>query len=309
MERFVEGAVREAGSILRQPRRDRGRRVDRAALARDAASGHRTCGIRRGMRAMPSTRSRPRSTGRDCRTWRRRWAGRCVTASTTVGERVHAFSHLSHLYPDGSSIYATYVFRRAADPDETLERWRRLKAAASEAIVAGGGTISHQHGVGRDHAPYLAGREGRARDGGAGRRRSPVRPGRDHEPGRPARGPPVTRRHRPRARRRDAERSRPRLRSARHHRRARPRSRSSRTSRPQPGWAEQDAGDLVASDRRRLLGALGRRQRRPRRRRGADRHDAAEHDRRDRRGRPSAPTGDRLARPAPDGRACPRSAG
>jgi alkyldihydroxyacetonephosphate synthase len=31
-----------------------------------------------------------------------------------------------------------------------------LKAAASRAIVDGGGTISHQHGVGRDHAPYLA---------------------------------------------------------------------------------------------------------------------------------------------------------
>ena len=32
--------------------------------------------------------------------------------------------------------------------------------AASDAIVAGGGTISHQHGVGRDHAPYLAAEKG-----------------------------------------------------------------------------------------------------------------------------------------------------
>jgi alkyldihydroxyacetonephosphate synthase len=71
------------------------------------------------------------------------------------GERVHAFSHLSHVYPTGSSLYTTFVFRRAADPDETLERWRRLKAAASGAIVAGGGTISHQHGVGTDHRSYL----------------------------------------------------------------------------------------------------------------------------------------------------------
>jgi alkyldihydroxyacetonephosphate synthase len=35
-----------------------------------------------------------------------------------------------------------------------------MKAAASAAIVAGGGTISHQHGVGRDHAPYLAAEKG-----------------------------------------------------------------------------------------------------------------------------------------------------
>ena len=76
------------------------------------------------------------------------------------GERVRVFSHLSHLYPSGSSLYVTCVFRLATDPDATLDRWRRLKAAASEAIVAGGGTISHQHGVGRDHAPYLSAEKG-----------------------------------------------------------------------------------------------------------------------------------------------------
>jgi alkyldihydroxyacetonephosphate synthase len=71
------------------------------------------------------------------------------------GEPVHAFSHCSHVYPSGSSLYATFLFRRAAEPDETLRRWTILKGAASRAIVDGGGTISHQHGVGRDHAPYL----------------------------------------------------------------------------------------------------------------------------------------------------------
>ena len=78
----------------------------------------------------------------------------------TDGERVHAFSHLSHVYPSGSSLYTTYLFRLSADPDRTLDRWTRLKAAASAAIVAGGGTISHQHGVGRDHAPYLTAEKG-----------------------------------------------------------------------------------------------------------------------------------------------------
>jgi alkyldihydroxyacetonephosphate synthase len=75
-------------------------------------------------------------------------------------ERVHAFSHLSHVYPSGSSLYSTYVFRRAADPDESMDRWRRLKRVASEIIVAHGGTISHQHGVGVDHAPYLQAEKG-----------------------------------------------------------------------------------------------------------------------------------------------------
>lgn len=78
----------------------------------------------------------------------------------TIGERVHVFTHLSHLYPYGSSIYTTYLYRIASDPDETLRRWQVLKEAASLAIVAHDGTISHQHGVGVDHLPYLAGEKG-----------------------------------------------------------------------------------------------------------------------------------------------------
>lgn len=81
-------------------------------------------------------------------------------ALARFGERGHIFTHLSHLYPHGASVYTTYLFRLAADPDETLARWRAMKAAASEAIVAGGGTISHQHGVGLDHANYLPAEKG-----------------------------------------------------------------------------------------------------------------------------------------------------
>lgn len=75
-------------------------------------------------------------------------------------EKVLAFTHLSHLYAQGSSIYTTYVFRVGRDYAETLARWEKLKLAASEAVVRMGGTISHQHGVGRDHAPYLPAEKG-----------------------------------------------------------------------------------------------------------------------------------------------------
>jgi len=155
MERFVEGAVREAGSILRR----------HGGIAVGGSIGRRWLATRF---AAPDLRDTAWDAGYALDTvetavdWTRlpdlaASLGRALRHGLDDrGERVHAFSHLSHLYPDGSSIYATYVFRRAADPDETLDRWRRLKAAASEAIVAGGGTISHQHGVGRDHLPYLA---------------------------------------------------------------------------------------------------------------------------------------------------------
>jgi alkyldihydroxyacetonephosphate synthase len=75
-------------------------------------------------------------------------------------EKVHVFTHYSHLYPHGTSIYTTYLFRLAQDLQVNLERWRAMKSAASRAIVAHGGTISHQHGVGEDHAPYLAAEKG-----------------------------------------------------------------------------------------------------------------------------------------------------
>ena len=71
------------------------------------------------------------------------------------GESVHVFTHLSHVYGQGCSIYTTYVFRCAGSYEATHERWARLKQAASQVIVNNRGTISHQHGVGKDHAPYL----------------------------------------------------------------------------------------------------------------------------------------------------------
>lgn len=70
-------------------------------------------------------------------------------------ERTHVFTHLSHFYGQGCSIYTTYVFRVGDNYERTLQRWQELKHSTSELIVNNGGTISHQHGVGKDHAPYL----------------------------------------------------------------------------------------------------------------------------------------------------------
>jgi len=82
------------------------------------------------------------------------------TAVANEGEKIHVFTHLSHVYPTGASIYTTFLFRLDADPDVVLARWEKLKAAASTAVVANQGTISHQHGVGTDHAPYLPAEKG-----------------------------------------------------------------------------------------------------------------------------------------------------
>ena len=76
------------------------------------------------------------------------------------GEQVHVYTHLSHVYGQGSSIYTTYLFRLGDCYGQAMDRWHKLKSAGAEQIVASGGTISHQHGVGRDHRDYLIAEKG-----------------------------------------------------------------------------------------------------------------------------------------------------
>jgi alkyldihydroxyacetonephosphate synthase len=61
--------------------------------------------------------------------------------------------HVSHVYPTGASLYFTVVCAQAGDP---VAQWRAAKDAASAAILATGGTITHHHAVGTDHAAALA---------------------------------------------------------------------------------------------------------------------------------------------------------
>lgn len=79
-------------------------------------------------------------------------------AFAQFGVKVRAGTHLSHVYSQGSSVYSTFIWPTAAGGFEpNLELWLSYKSAVSRAILAHGGTISHQHGVGRDHAAFLVG--------------------------------------------------------------------------------------------------------------------------------------------------------
>jgi alkyldihydroxyacetonephosphate synthase len=59
---------------------------------------------------------------------------------------------LTHIYPDGAAPYFTVIApgRRGSE----LAQWAEIKAAASDALLAAGGTITHHHAVGRDHRPW-----------------------------------------------------------------------------------------------------------------------------------------------------------
>jgi alkyldihydroxyacetonephosphate synthase len=58
----------------------------------------------------------------------------------------------THVYPDGPAPYFTVL--APAKRGGEVEQWDEIKAAASDAVIAAGGTITHHHAVGRDHRPW-----------------------------------------------------------------------------------------------------------------------------------------------------------
>jgi alkyldihydroxyacetonephosphate synthase len=68
------------------------------------------------------------------------------------GGEGRVFCRFTHVYPDGPAPYFTVL--APARRGEEVEQWSQIKRAASEAIIAGGGTITHHHAVGRDHRPW-----------------------------------------------------------------------------------------------------------------------------------------------------------
>ena len=68
-----------------------------------------------------------------------------------LGGRASVTCRFTHVYPDGPAPYFTVMTPGARGSE--LEQWDEIKAAASEAIIRGGGSITHHHAVGRDHRP------------------------------------------------------------------------------------------------------------------------------------------------------------
>jgi alkyldihydroxyacetonephosphate synthase len=58
----------------------------------------------------------------------------------------------THIYPDGPAPY--FSFHALGEHGRLAEQWRTIKTAASDALIAAGGTITHHHAVGREHRPW-----------------------------------------------------------------------------------------------------------------------------------------------------------
>jgi alkyldihydroxyacetonephosphate synthase len=72
---------------------------------------------------------------------------------TGLGSPPVILCHVSHVYASGASLYFTVGCAQLDDP---VAQWRAAKAAAGDAIIAAGGSITHHHGVGTDHRQWYA---------------------------------------------------------------------------------------------------------------------------------------------------------
>jgi alkyldihydroxyacetonephosphate synthase len=75
------------------------------------------------------------------------------TALAGRGTPPAVMGHVSHLYPSGASLYYTFLARQEQGAE--IEQWREAKKAATDAILAHGGTLTHHHGVGMDHREWM----------------------------------------------------------------------------------------------------------------------------------------------------------
>ena len=95
-------------------------------------------------------------------TWRRLPAVHAaVRAALTESLRAAGGSplvltHVSHLYRTGASLYVTVIDRQWEGQLAAVGQWQAAKRAATDALLDAGGTLTHHHAVGVDHAPWLA---------------------------------------------------------------------------------------------------------------------------------------------------------
>ena len=69
-----------------------------------------------------------------------------------TGHEGQVTCRFTHVYPDGPAPY--FTFHAAGRHGKLAEQWHAIKSAGLDAVIAGGGTVTHHHAVGRDHRPW-----------------------------------------------------------------------------------------------------------------------------------------------------------
>ena len=72
-----------------------------------------------------------------------------------LGKQGFLMCHLSHSYHVGACLYFTFAFEADPDADAADREYATIKTAIQQAFIDHGGTLSHHHGVGMEHAPWM----------------------------------------------------------------------------------------------------------------------------------------------------------
>lgn len=104
-------------------------------------------------------RSVMRDTVESCITWDRYMAFQASVKERTLkairevtGRDGTCTVRFTHIYPDGPAPYFTW--HALGDKSKLVEQFWAIKAAASQAMIDAGGTITHHHSLGRDHREW-----------------------------------------------------------------------------------------------------------------------------------------------------------
>jgi len=80
---------------------------------------------------------------------------RAREAFDEIGVRGYIMCHLAHSYHSGACLYFTFAFR-PSDETRALEKYDMVKGAIQQGFIDLGGTLSHHHAVGVEHAAWLS---------------------------------------------------------------------------------------------------------------------------------------------------------
>lgn len=75
-------------------------------------------------------------------------------AMAEVGSQGYIMCHLSHNYHSGACLYFTFAI--ADDSEQVLDKYDHVKRAIQQSFIDSAGTLSHHHGVGLEHAPWMS---------------------------------------------------------------------------------------------------------------------------------------------------------
>ena len=75
------------------------------------------------------------------------------SAFDELGVKGWIMSHMSHSYHTGACLYFTFAFPFT---DENVDyEYALVKTRIQQAFIDAGGTLSHHHGVGAEHSPWM----------------------------------------------------------------------------------------------------------------------------------------------------------